>query len=78
MTQQLQLLQQLLVRYLSDPTLFTAFKAAVGAKPNSTTTITVTPRMMTLVGVTLVSQQQPIKNQRHWISILQWEFGAVS
>ena len=61
-----------------DPTVFTAIKAVVGAKPNSTKTITAIPWMITLVGVTAVSPQQPIKNQRHWISILQWEFGAVS
>ena len=47
----------------ADPTVFTATKAAAGAKPNSTTTITITaiPRMMTLVGVIAVSPQQPIK-----------------
>ena len=38
-----------------DPTVFTATKAAVGAKPNSTTTITATPRMKRLVGVRAVS-----------------------
>ena len=47
-----------------DPTVFTATKAAVGATPDSSTTITATPTMMTLVGVTAVSQQQPIKRKR--------------
>ena len=47
-----------------DPTVVTTTKAAVGAKPDSTTTITATPPMMTLVGVTTVTQQQPIKRKR--------------
>ena len=51
------------VSMVPDPIVFTATKAAVGAKPKSTTTITATPPMMTLEGVTAVSQQQPIKRK---------------
>ena len=54
------------VSMVPDPIVFTATKAAVVAKPNSTTTITATATlpMMTLVGVTAASQQQPIKRKR--------------
>ena len=51
----------LAVSTVPDPTSFTTTKAAVGVKPDSTTTITTTRQMMTLVGVTVVSQQQPIQ-----------------
>ena len=40
------------VSTVPDSTVITATKADVGAKPNSTTTITATPPMMTLEGVT--------------------------
>ena len=43
-----------------DSAVFTATKATVGAKPDSITTLTATPPMMTLVGVKVVSQQKPI------------------
>ena len=47
-----------------EPTIFTATKTAIGTKPNSTTTIATTPTMMTLVGVTAVSQQQRKQRKR--------------
>ena len=67
------------VSMVPDPTVFTATKAAVGAKLDSTATITATPPMMTLVGVTALSQRQPIKRKQETLDLtLQREFGAVS
>ena len=52
------------VSTVPDPTVFTAAKAADGAKPDTTTIISATPPMMALVGVTAVSQQQQIKRKQ--------------